>query len=322
MNVGSVLGGPERRAPATHMGSLLKIYVLIGLTTVLAVGAGYFLSRYSWFYGPLFLLGFLIFFIIQALVVKRSPDIVCAGVLNSAALSVFLYKGSASYALISFAILTILFMWAHFRGKYEIENMVRLKFTRAARPVIGLLLTGVFTWAGIILFASGSLFLEEANVNRIVELIGRPLAEKISLDFSSSMKLGDFLGEVAVRQLSQESEFNQLNSPQRKAVVQDFTQGLISSIESTAQTELDINKSVGQNVHQFLVSKSQLFSEQSKLIRLLLLVMALLLTAKGVEFILYIPLVVLAFVMYELMVALGFVVLQYENRSKEVISLS
>ena len=82
-----------------------------------------------------------------------------------------------------------------------------------------------------------------------------------------------------------------------------------------------MNVSGSENVHKIVDTRLSSLSPKAQIYWSMALIAAVWLSVQSVEFIIYIPLAVLVFLVYELLFALGFAVIQVESKSKEVISL-
>ncbi|MFH1694142.1 MAG: hypothetical protein ABH880_00010 [Patescibacteria group bacterium] len=301
--------------------SPFKVYSLILISTVFAFGIGYLFSVRSFAYGTVVLLAFITIFIVQSLLIKGTRHIVIASLLNALGLSVFLYQTSLSFVVGIFTILAILFVAGHLSSQREVDNMIRLRFFRVVRPGIGLLLIALTIFSSAVIFINGDMFLEEKNIDRIVGLIGKPIFGDTVEDFSGETKLGDAIKGYATSQTSKKVDgFDTLSSYQKELAIRSFTNEFIASIESTTKYELQPEKSITQNIQNFITIKTEVFSQKTQLVRLVLLMLVLLFTVKSIEFLIHFPLALLGFIVYELLIAFGFIVIQFESRSKETLN--
>ena len=70
-----------------------------------------------------------------------------------------------------------------------------------------------------------------------------------------------------------------------------------------------------------IASYTEGLSTRSAPLRIGLLFIALLMVVKSIEIVLYVPLVLIGFMLYELMIAFNIITIQFESRSKEVINI-
>lgn len=306
---------------ASHTYSPTKVYSLIASTTLLAAFASYFISRGSLGWGITLLVLFSAVFIVQSLLLRHTHKAFLAGFLNSLGLLIFFAGEELSYLLMTLLFVVVFFVWANVRGAKEIENTVKIRFSRVVRPVVSLLLTGLTVFAGFLFFINGDTLLREENVGRTVDVLVAPAVRFFVEDFSSDMTMGDLARGIAKRNLSGNEEFRGLPEAGQELLIRRGAEASMQSMESLVETEIDPRSSFKGALTDFISRKSQDLSEENRPARALVLVLVLVLIIKSVEIVLYLPLTLLAFMVYELMIAFNFVALQFESRSKEVANL-
>jgi len=308
---------------ASHTISLFKIYSILGATTLLAFIAGYLIDVGQFVAGVFVILAFIAFFSIQSILLRRPGQIIAVSILNALGFSIFLYSTSLNLTASLWIALFILFAISHFKGRYEVEQAVHIKFFKVVRPSITLLLIAITLYAGTILFINGKTLVEERSVARMVELVGKPIFGSLVENFSSETTLEEVMRGYAKDKLpNQIPGFNKLPAYQQEVAIRTFVSELSKSTENYLKYELKTNESLTKNVQSFIEFKTKDLSEQTQATRLALLLLILILAVKSVEFLIHIPLAFLGFIIYELLIAFGFIVVQFESRNKEVLTIS
>jgi len=245
-----------------------------------------------------------------------------AAVFNAIGLTAPFYNQRLSYLLATFAVVTLFFFWAVLRGQQGLENVVRIRFSQVIRPVVGITLAGLTVFLSFVLFSKGAVLLGTSNVNRTLDTLVAPVVQGYIKDFSSSMPTSIALRGLAETQLGTNSDFALLSASQKEMAVRQYVDGFVTYVQSKTKFELDLDVSVGENVQQLIATKAGGVGPQNQPLRAIVFVAVLILLVKSIEVILYVPLATLAFILYQLLVAFGFLVVQFEPRSKEVINMT
>ncbi|MDP3953498.1 MAG: UbiA family prenyltransferase [bacterium] len=314
--------GEPIRPVATHARSALKVYVLIGTNTFLALIVGSFFKVQSFGYGMLFLVVSLSFLIVQTLTLKYVKEGVTASALCALGFMAPFLGEPILYFLPTLGLIWLLLAHAHNQGREYINNMVKIRFTRAARPVVGALLTAVVLLMTFVLFVNGESLLKEDNIGRTIDIMVTPVAKGYLEGFSSEVRLKDVLDNIAREEISKAPEAAGLSAAQINVLVDQSRSELLKFIEDKTGFAPAPNESVKRNVTMYVQDKSEDFSGTRAPLGALVLFAILFLLIKGIELVLYLPLALLAYMLYELAIAFGFIVVQFEGTSKEVINLT
>lgn len=307
-------GAPEQRSP-------VKVYSLIGATAVLAFASGLLLSRGILGYGALTMVVFMTVLTVQSLTLRYTREMLIASASAALGLTLpFLFAPLVHFAVAT-AVIFLLFFAAHARGRREESNVLKIKFSHVARPVVGLILTAVVISAVFMLFAGGTAALTEETANKMLDVAVAPLVKGYVKDFSSGAGMGDVLEDVARGQIEKAPGSEELTSFQKQLLVKQSSEEIRNILEERTGFRVQMDASAGKNLHAFLLEKSSGILDPRAPLGIILLTLFVLLLVKSVEFVLYIPLGILAFMLYELLIAFGFVAVQLEARNKEVINL-
>lgn len=301
--------------------SLAKVYVFMAATALLAGVSGYFLSVKSFALGTIFLVFFTAFFLVQAIAFRRQREALLASIVDALMLMVFFYQENFLYVLASIFFLWVIFYLAHQSGTTQVKNMVKIKFSRAVRPVVGFFLMAIVVFASFVLFVNGHLFLEEDNIGRAVDIIVTPFASRFIDGFASSATLENVMSSVARAQIEQQGGFELLNKFQQNQLITQAANETTASLSEIIGFDLDDQATVKSNATRFITARTQGFTDQSAPLRIALLIGILLLVVKSIEIVLYLPLALIAFVVYELMIAFNLITVQFEAQSKEVVNI-
>ncbi|MEX2054261.1 MAG: hypothetical protein WD883_01855 [Candidatus Colwellbacteria bacterium] len=315
-----VEGEPSKPA-SSYKRSALKVSILIGLNTTFALIVGILFKINEFGYGMLFLVISICFLIVQTLTLRYFKEGVAASILYTLALIWPFWDAPTLYLLATLVLVGLMLVHAHNQGREYINNMVKIKFARAARPVVGALLTVVVLLMTFILFVNGGSLVTEDNIGRTIDVMVTPIAKGYVEGFSSDAKFGELLDEISRKQISEAPEAAALSPAQINVLVDRSRGELLKFIEEKTGFAADPDETVKGNVEMFMLDKSEDFEGTTAPLGALILFAILFLLVKSVELILYGPLVLLAYMLYELAIAFGFIAVQFEGRSKEIINL-
>jgi|GEM_PF-4032174 hypothetical protein len=323
------LQGKRSRVVSDGATSIWKPYVVVFVSAVAAFGAGYLLSVKSFSNGALVLLAFAVIFVAQTVLLRRLLDIVLASALGASGLTVFFINQIPTDLAVYLASgLGLLFLLAHFNNRRETENMLHLRFFKAARSGAGLFLIAISIYIGVVLFVNGEAFFAERNVSRMVDVVGKPALWGRVEGFSAGMNLGEFLSSYTRGQINKDlvpgissKAFKKLSPKKQEVVLDEVVAELSRNMGDYLKYELRVDQSIAANVQGLLSKRVEALPLQSQPLRLALVILVLVLVVKGVEFLLLPALTLLSLVIYELLLGVGFATVRFESCSREVFSL-
>jgi len=297
-----------------------KVYVLIALATLFGALSSYFFNMGALLYGTIFLVLFLTFFMVESLFVYTKLQIATAVAINAVAFSLPFLRLISIYFVIGFILLFLFLFLGAYRGRREIDNMVKIKFPKLVRVISGSLITAVVLFLSIVVILSSNFSISMERVDQIVR-ISTPLVSKFIEGFDANINTGDLLARVTEKQLESSDEFSALSARDKQAVINEQIEELKAGIEEWAGASINLDATVTENIHNVVDMKLSSLTPRAQIYWSAALIATVWLSVQGVEFLVYIPLAILVFLVYELLFAMGFAVIQMESRSKEIISL-
>lgn len=302
--------------------SWVKVYLLIGLTSLLALTYGFLLRVGEFGYGMIAFVLWTTLLTIQSLVLKGNQEVFLASAMGTLGLILPFWGVPIVYWGATAFIIFFLLALVHERGKREEENMINIRFSHATRPVVGIILTiGVIMTTFLFSF-NGATILTESNIKRMVDLTFTPIAKNVYYkDFSSEDKLGDVLKNIVRGQIEKSSDGAQLSDYQKDFLANQSAQELEAVLEEKVKFDLQMNGTFTSNVYNLIKSKSNNLLDPKAPLGILIVGAVIFLIVKSIEILLYIPLGLLSYMLYELLIAFGFIIIQSESRGKEVINL-
>ena len=302
--------------------SWFKVYLLIGITGLLALTSGFLLKVGEFGYGTLFFVIWTTVLTVQTLTLKYHRELlVASGVCTFGLILPFWGAPLSSWAITAMIIFAILVL-AHYRGKREEENMVKISFSRATRPVVSLILiVGVIMTTFLVSLGGKTIFTED-NIGRMVDLTVTPVMRLNNIEgFSSSAKLGDVFMNMALDQIDKASGSENLKDAQKELLAKQSAKEISALLGEKVNFTFQDNETVASNIQALVSNKSGDLVDLKSPWGIWILGAIIFLLVKSVEFILYMPLELLSFMLFELLIAFGFITVQSELKSKEVINL-
>lgn len=292
---------------------VFKIYSVIGITAVIALASSYFFSRGELFYGILTLLVFLALFALQVILLANADNyLTTAVILNSLAWALFFYSAVSFPFIFAFGFLLFFLFLASRRGKGELNNSLKVKVSRVVRSVIGFSTTAVVIFIFISMILAGKLALTEDKVRELTDIVVTPVAKHYVKEFSPDMETGAFFASIAERNIAIRANRTAVNQS-----VAEFKK----SIEGYAGTEIDLRQSVSDNLYRALQFRVNTLTPQDKIYWAFIIFGIIFLSVKSIEFLIAIPLILLTFLLYQLVLIFNFASVGLKDRSQEVVEL-
>jgi len=301
-------------------GTPLKFYILVGLTTLFALASSFLLSTGSFLYGSVALIMFLTMFVVESLFVSSIRDVVISVVLNTLAFALLFLKFFSLYFIFAVLLLFFLLLDGSNRGRRELNNMIKIRFARIVRVVSRSMIAGVVIFLSVMLILSTNFSVSPQSTERGLEFV-EPIIQRFIEDFRADAVVGELLENIVTRQLSASEVFMALSPQERSFVIERQATELKTGIEERIGTEISLDATVAENVYDIIDRRLSSLTPRTQIYWGLILVAAIWLSIQSVEFILFIPLAILVFLVYELLFALKFAKIENITKSKEIISL-
>jgi len=306
--------------------SVIKIFSLIGFCSFTAIFSEFFVLQSQWWPAAIFLVLFWVTFTLQAIFVKSWKKIIAAVAVESIlmALPFFIVSSNrfSGYLLATFAILFLSLLMAEIAARDTIKNALRMPFWRVVREVMLKAITGVLVFLTLIhIFSiSGSNIVPAKNSS---DIFVAPIVKLVDKDLSASSTTREVLRKVALHSFNGEKlkTFNSLSESEKSAHLDVEALNLFTSIGGYFGLT-NINAPISESVHDALQNKFFSLSPAAQLYILLSFGALLWFIVRTLAFLLYFPLAFIVFIVYETLIALGFAIVQYESRSREIVILN
>jgi len=308
--------------PGSGSRALPKIYIVIGVTTLTALANSFLFSQGAIVFGVLALLFFLSLFVLQVILLANADQyLTTAVVLNSLAWALFFYEAISFYYFVVFGFLILFLFLAGRRGKDELGDSLKIKISRVVRSVIGFSLTAVVIFVFVSMILTGKFTLTEEGVKQLTDVLVAPVARHYVKDFSPDMETGVLFAKLAERSLGANSALKGLPAPLKGQAISQSVAELTKEIEGYAGTKIDLGRSVSGNLYQALQLKINTLTPEAKVYWTLIILGIIFLSVKSIESLIALPLTLLVFILYQLVLISNFASVDLKDRSQEVVLL-
>lgn len=319
------------REPANEVDadrSILKLVAFLVVTALTAALFAFSLFEFSLVARLALGVALAALLVIQTLVVKsalRAFEWIAAETAALAAAVYFLRGGFPMNVLLaaSAAACLILFL-AHRNGRAESNGSLRVSVMRTARAVLPLATTALALFVSAVYgfeTKPKDLFSQEAFARALAPMA--PIVKFAVPNFSLDARVDDVIASLAERAASRGIEdFGALDEATKRAIVDKAIVEIRREAQNFFKTTLDLRAPVGEYLHDVFASSVGKSLEKAPPLYISLgVAAAIFLTIKGFSFLIIWVVTPVAWLIYELMIALGFAVVSLETRDREIVLL-
>lgn len=300
----------------------IKAYSFTGVLAAVAFLTSFFLNKGELVAGVVFFVVFLTLFIVAAIVLPGRSHLVAGVALSAVAFALPFYSLVGSFFFTAFAALFLLSLAAALRGKWEADESLKVRPFRVARVVTGALLTGAVIFFTAVLILASGFSVKRERVDQFIEIAAAPVFERFyGVALTPQMTTEEVLRSLVEADAAENEEFRELPPALRAQAIEESVSEIEENLEEFLGVEIDAQAPVGESAHQIIQSKLGELSPRARTYWSVVLILFVWLSVKAIEVLVYIPLALLAWLVYELLVAMGFVAVEFQTRNKEVVTL-
>lgn len=321
------------RKPAVEKtgGFSIKIIVLWVLGIISAFGISWFLKDFfessNWnalILASVLTFVFLVLFLLQTIFTKEKKVSAFIIFLESAAMAaIFMTKSFAISAFIP--IVFLIFFWGYRRGRKILDNGLKIDFWGTSRVVLSKGVVAAAILAGGIL----PFYLNTTDAKFPVSPF---LFEELvdSGSFAINKFLPGFNASSTIEEIALENSKNQLNrmvgayslpKETKQEIINEGMEAFYDNISNALGIEVDPKLNIPESLYN--VSKNWFLGLTDKEKRMFFAGFGIFvfLTIEAISWPLRIIISIFAFIIYEILIALGFASIEFEARSKEVLTI-
>ncbi len=225
--------------------------------------------------------------------------------------------------LISFLFL----FWASYNGRQELNNTLKIKFWRISKKaipkaIIALAVFVGFVYVGVVNSETKGIFISQATFEKIVSPVTQSgLVQKFMPGLDLSLPTGKLIQNLAANQVGQDPQFNLLPESDKKQLINQSIEDLENEVSSLVGAPLDLKAKASDELYKIVAAKFGTLSLNAASTIPIVVAALIFLTIVGLSLPIRLVVSALAFLIYEICLALGFSVIMMEGRSREIIIL-
>lgn len=303
----------------------------------LAILGGIFLAIFGYFLKLVFLRGefnffllmilsatvFLIIFLLQSVFIKSLRRINLIIFLECLALFGSFYDKFLTPAISYGAIAVFLILiWANRNGVREMENMLKINFWRVSKIVLpksimGLAIFSSFVFVGL---NKGEFFISSANFEKLI-LPAAPIIEPFFPDFDFSLSLDQLIANLVNQEISAMPQAQDLPKSAKNQLINQSSKEMKNKILNLLGVPVDTKMKITDAAYEAIKKRFSDLPENFKGFILIGAAFFLFLTIESFAWPIRLIISAIAFIIYEILLALGFASIILEGRSREIILL-
>lgn len=318
---------------AAAQSSYWKILTLGILTSFAAGGFAYLFYRWlahsaeaGW--GMVFwvMIAFALMFLLQVILINRWRFLMAFTAIQAILLwTVFLFGSDWRVSLLGIA-LTLIFMgWIVYTSYREAQTVVQIRWFRLGRMIMSKFATMAALFMAMAYMAvafSGSVSIGAKEILNSTLNRSSGLVENLYPGFSFDDTLRNNIEAVVEQRLAKNPLTYGLSDEQREIFVNQTILEYENYISDFFKTSFDIRNKTTDVLATLITTKFDQLVDTYGTVVYLAAILVVMVLVKGLAPVLYWPLLVVGFLIYQLLIAFGFVEIQLESSNREVIVLN
>lgn len=321
MSETSSLIAPEGTASDVDV-SVFKLVTFVILTSIAAAVCGYFIasvtSTWSLVWQIAALSVFWLMFTLQGFFIKSRTRAVVSIAFESLMMIlpvlIIFWSSVSIYFFIAYAVLFGALYFAYDGARAELKNAIKIPFWRITHKILAKAVPGTIIFIFIVYAFIAGKAIVQGQGDVFTRYILVPIVRIYIPEFNDTMTINDLLQKIAERQIGSE-RYAELPQTERNNALQK-TNDFIRSY-----AEIKTNVPIGNAIYDFFANKLQSSDWFVKFYIGLTLLALVWFIIKAVALVFYLPLGAVTFLIFEILIAANFIVIQYEAKSREVVLL-
>ncbi|MEK7149554.1 MAG: hypothetical protein AAB757_01055 [Patescibacteria group bacterium] len=321
----------DKKTSLEHPGSIsIKIIVLWILGIAAAFAFGWFLKDFfrttDWnalFWASVLGLVFSIIFLLQTFFTRQNSASAFILVLESLAMVITFITESLvilSFSVIIFAVL----YWGNYSGRKVLENNMKINFWETSRAVLPKAVAAfALLFGGLMPFYSAVADQDRFPVSpflfREVMSSGDFIINKFLPGFTISSTLEEIALKTSEQSLNRLPGAENLSKTAKQQIIGKSASEFYDRVSSFLGIKINPKMNIPDSLYQIAREKFLNLSERGKQIVFAIIGLLIFLTIEAISWPLRSVISILTFVIYEILLAIGFARISLEQRSKETI---
>lgn len=313
--------------------SLLKIYSLAVLGIVFFALSGYFFKVFLnsdnlnyLLFSAIAILLLLIIVLFQILFIKNIWRIHLISLVEILSLFAVFYDKLDSALMLSLgALLFLIFLlFANYFGVRDLRNVLKINFWRAAKIVLpkaiaGTLLFFCFVFVGVTV-SEDKFFISKNNFEKIFAPTSG-IVKRFFPEFEPSLSIHEFALNMANERINQSPELQNLPKTVKNQMINQTVIEFENNLSKIAGNHINAQLKVGEAIYEIIKIRFDEVSAKKQTYILIGISIALFFIAESLALPIRMIISFFAYLIYEILFALGIVFISLENRGKEIIVL-
>jgi hypothetical protein len=314
--------------------SVAKISILAGIAVVFSLLFGFFLksavlsgsygaSIFSFSFASLFLA----FYFLNAIFIKSTWRSNLIIFLECVAFTIIFYDMISINLLLGALVSFLVLVWGNYSGRKEIANVLKIKFWQVAKRVLPkaifalALFVGV-AYAGTAINEKNSVFISQPTFDSIARpVLDNRLIQKFFPGFDADLPTEQLFENMARSQVEKSGQLSALSQSAKNLLISQTAEQIGQKISDFFGVTLDSNLDILSAIYRGIIEKSASLTDSQKMIFPITVAALLFLVIVGLALPIRLLVTLIAFLFYEMFLALGFSELALEGRSREIILL-
>lgn len=223
------------------------------------------------------------------------------------------------------ALLFLLFLlFANYLGLRELRNTLNIDFWRISRTVLPKAIAGLFLFFSFafigITAVQGNFPISRENFEKLF-LPGAKIFQRFMPDFDPSLKINELALNLANKQIQENPQLQTLSKSDRNQFIKQSAEEFENNISRIFGDSINTQLKISEAIYEMLRMKFAEAVLKNQFLFIVGISIALFFIMESAAMPVRLIITVLTFIIYEILIALGFVYVTLENRSREIIVL-
>jgi len=269
---------------------------------------------------------FSVFFVLQGFLISRTNFLHAFLLLESLVLFLPLLTVLPwTFSLAGFVITALFFNYATWSSRLFASKLLKISFFKVGSLLMSRLITGlaffiVLTYMGLSL--TGSISLVSENIFGWVLNPSASLVQNFYPSFTLDKSLRSNFTDIAESQLSALPEWPTLTDSEQRLLVERRASGYESSLFASFGGLIDVSKTTTEAIYQSLSQRLDDLLSSTGWLGYALIILVLVFILRSISPVFSWPVLLLTFLLYQTLQALGWFIVVYESKSQEIIVMS
>ena len=273
----------------------------------------------------LLLILFALLFLFQVIFIADTKTISTFVFIESVLIwGIFLLNTDLISSLIGFGITLLMFYWSFLSGRIYMEKLIKISFFRVGKTVMASFMTGIalFLAIGYISIGlSGSTSIVSKTIFANMLSGSSSLVSKFYPGVSFEQSLRDNLEIITLQKIGSDSRVEDFTPDQKQFLLSQSILEFEKSIADFVGAPVDSRKQLSDVLYSVISLKLDQFIDVYGSTAYIMVVFIIALILRGAAPLIYWPLLLFSFIIFQLLLAFGVIELLLENHSKEILRL-